>query len=377
LQGFTVVVAGDELDGTNNGVIDLGDFITAAELVDFSFSTVSNAFNFGSVMPPIYSQLGVEVFEQGAVALVDEAAALATLRETVFAELDGVYSGMFGGERNGNLTVYAYDDGTLAGIITFADGNSYDLNGTISLDGGFSLQGRFLDITLVGSFDRLGSDPADDAQPGGIRGSWIQGGDSGTFAATLSATIPPLLTPQVGVFQDDVVAGLRYQLNDQGPFRVTSAAGEFLYQRASDTISFYVGDIYLGKAQVKSILTPSDLAFTPLEEPLDRDVTLLALVRFLQSADRVDGAPGDGVIDLTAFTAGSSAANPDAITDFTQLAAADDDQLIATFESFGIDVFSPPKNRRTAGRSAHRRGGASDHRRGAFRCDRRYLQRHL
>jgi len=62
-----------------------------------------------------------------------------------------------------------------------------------------------------------------------------------------------------GVFSTPVVKGLKYSTSTQNG--TTDATGSFKY-KDGEVISFYIGDIYVGQANAKSILTPLDLSQT-------------------------------------------------------------------------------------------------------------------
>lgn len=60
-----------------------------------------------------------------------------------------------------------------------------------------------------------------------------------------------------GVFSTPVVKGLKYSTDTQSG--TTNGIGTFKYKEG-EIISFYIGDIYVGQANAKSILTPLDLS---------------------------------------------------------------------------------------------------------------------
>ena len=74
------------------------------------------------------------------------------------------------------------------------------------------------------------------------------GGSSGSDGASQVLT---------GRFIDGPVSGLRYVTDSRSG--TTSADGEFSYL-SGETVSFYVGDILIGRAAGAATLTPFDLA---------------------------------------------------------------------------------------------------------------------
>ncbi len=91
-----------------------------------------------------------------------------------------------------------------------------------------------------------------------------------------------------GRFVDSPVEGLRYQTETHDG--VTDARGIFYYQ-TGETIRFYIGDLPLGEAKGKSILTPVDLV-AGADRVAHPHVENRA--RFLQSLDH-DGDPVNGI----------------------------------------------------------------------------------
>jgi penicillin amidase len=91
-----------------------------------------------------------------------------------------------------------------------------------------------------------------------------------------------------GYFEDSAVEGLKYKtLTNEG---MTDANGKFYYC-TGELVSFYVGDIQLGKSAVaKSFMTPKDLV--PMDENSVENKLLIA--RFLQSLDS-NNNPEDGI----------------------------------------------------------------------------------
>lgn len=83
------------------------------------------------------------------------------------------------------------------------------------------------------------------------------GGGSDGEPAAPSAEQPSGPATLTGRFVDGPVSGLRYSTPSQTGF--TNSAGEFSYL-AGETVSFYVGDILIGRAPAAETLTPFDLA---------------------------------------------------------------------------------------------------------------------
>ena len=78
------------------------------------------------------------------------------------------------------------------------------------------------------------------------------GGSSSTSPSTSSGV-------QTGVFLDTVVEGLSYTCMDSKLSGKTNSKGEFSYKEG-DTCSFSYGDVILGSAKAKRIMTPYDIA---------------------------------------------------------------------------------------------------------------------
>ncbi|VAW81067.1 hypothetical protein MNBD_GAMMA14-392 [hydrothermal vent metagenome] len=94
-----------------------------------------------------------------------------------------------------------------------------------------------------------------------------------------------------GQFVDSPVGGLRYTTTSTSGF--TAADGTFSY-KAGETVQFFVGDILIGSATGKSIVTPVDLVTGAVDET---NPQVTNIVRFLQTID-ADGNPANG-IDIT------------------------------------------------------------------------------
>ncbi len=113
-------------------------------------------------------------------------------------------------------------------------------------------------------------------------------------------------TTLTGQFVDSPVSGLRYTTASTSGF--TAADGTFSY-KAGETVQFLVGDILIGSASGKSIVTPVDLVTGAVDET---NPQVTNIVRFLQTID-ADGNPANG-IDIT--TVANNAGNGQSM-DFT------------------------------------------------------------
>ena len=118
------------------------------------------------------------------------------------------------------------------------------------------------------------------------------GGGGGSSSASDSDKVGTGGEDQVatGVFLDSAVEGIYYSSGTISGY--TDANGTFRY-RAGSTITFKIGDIVIGKAKGKNVITPIDLV-------LGGDVnhpTVLNIVRFLMTID--DDANSDNGIKIT------------------------------------------------------------------------------
>jgi len=111
------------------------------------------------------------------------------------------------------------------------------------------------------------------------------GGDSGT--KTRNQTLAPPATFE-GRLLDNAVQGLRYTTRNRSGF--TRSSGAFIYEDG-DLVTFRLGDIILGSAPAKPVLTPIDLV-AGAEDEFHPDVT--NMVRLLLSLD-VDCSPDNGI----------------------------------------------------------------------------------
>lgn len=107
--------------------------------------------------------------------------------------------------------------------------------------------------------------------------------DSGSSGGT-NETVP--VVTSVGVFVDAPVAGLTYTSNSTSG--TTNAAGEFNYVKDEEII-FSFGQVQLGGAKGKGVITPMDL----MSADHDSEV-VQAMASFLQSLDK-DGDHSNGV----------------------------------------------------------------------------------
>ncbi len=119
-----------------------------------------------------------------------------------------------------------------------------------------------------------------------------------------------------GVFIDSAVEGLRYETSSNRS-GMTDAAGTFSYA-SGDTVEFFVGDISLGSATGKAVITPLDLVpGGNITHP-----TVTNILRFVQSLDDDDN-PANG-IRITA-----------AVSNLAANRSIDFDQSISDFEDDG------------------------------------------
>lgn len=109
----------------------------------------------------------------------------------------------------------------------------------------------------------------------------------------------------VGVFLDSRVSGLTYETETQ--IGKTDVAGEFLFLEG-ETISFYLGEIYLGSGTAAAEMSPVSIASNPHATLSSLEVKNLA--SFLQSLDH-DRNPSNGIkiTNEVAMAAGSKPIN--------------------------------------------------------------------
>ncbi len=93
---------------------------------------------------------------------------------------------------------------------------------------------------------------------------------------------------QEGVFIDSPVQGLFFQTTTQSG--LTDENGGFLF-KPGETIKFFLGDLFLGQATAKSLMSPLDLVDGAL---YDTDPAVINLCRLLQSLDE-DGNLENGI----------------------------------------------------------------------------------
>jgi hypothetical protein len=139
---------------------------------------------------------------------------------------------------------------------------------------------------LVGLVTILGKGGGDAPANGGGSGSG-GGGTSGT-----------------GVFLDSPVAGLRSEAIPSGKSSVTDDLGTFDYS-PGDTVSFYVGNIFIGSAAGATTVTPLSLV---ADAALYSDFRVINIARFLQSLDE-DRDPDNG-ISISAAVAAATGGIP-------------------------------------------------------------------
>ncbi len=105
----------------------------------------------------------------------------------------------------------------------------------------------------------------------------------------------PTATEQKGQFIDSLVSGLRYETPTTSG--VTDTQGRFSY-RDGETIRFYVGDVFIGKASGRAIITPIELVNNANDES---NVHVQNILIFLQSIDE-DGDESNGITITTNAT---------------------------------------------------------------------------
>jgi len=103
----------------------------------------------------------------------------------------------------------------------------------------------------------------------------------------------PVKTLLPGYFIDSFVTGLRYETDSQ--IGTTDADGKFSYVDG-EFVSFYVGNIFIGQAKAKSVMTPLDLVPNAIDETNPQVTNIL---RFVQTLDS-NGDPNDGIDILAA-----------------------------------------------------------------------------
>lgn len=91
-----------------------------------------------------------------------------------------------------------------------------------------------------------------------------------------------------GKYLDSAVEGLNYRTDSLSG--ITDEKGTFEY-RYGETIKFLLGDVVLGQATAKEIITPIDLVDGATDET---DSTVTNICRFIQSLD-VDGNLNNGI----------------------------------------------------------------------------------
>ena len=135
---------------------------------------------------------------------------------------------------------------------------------------------------------------------GGGGGSSGGGGDSSGGGSGPGPT-----TAETGVFLDSPVSGLRSEATPSGMSGVTDDLGTFDYT-PGDTVSFYVGDIFIGSAAGVTTVTP--LSLVP-GATLYSDFRVINIARFLQSLDE-DRDPDNGISISAAVAAATGGIVP-------------------------------------------------------------------
>ena len=107
------------------------------------------------------------------------------------------------------------------------------------------------------------------------------GGGSDSGGATLNE----------GVFVDSPVSGLNYQTETQAG--ITDENGIFHY-RDGENVRFSIGDVVLGEASARALMTPLHLVDEPVDEVSVTHPVVTNIARFLQSLD-ADANPENGI----------------------------------------------------------------------------------
>ena len=104
-----------------------------------------------------------------------------------------------------------------------------------------------------------------------------------------SENLKPKAEVSIGVFIDSAVEGLYYETPSRSGY--TNSTGEFEYLEG-EKVSFYVGDIKLGSAIAKSVMTPITIASAKDASIYTNEVKYMAAL--LQTLD-IDGNPDNGI----------------------------------------------------------------------------------
>lgn len=134
------------------------------------------------------------------------------------------------------------------------------------------------------------------------------GGDSTPAYYTPAATTPaPVASPETatGIFTDGPVSGLNYISGNQSG--ITGADGTFTYE-VGQKVRFYSGDVIIGEASGKAVITPVDLAkdIDPAADATHQ--CAINIVRFLMSISKIS-TTGKMVIDPTKVKGAANAAD--------------------------------------------------------------------
>ncbi len=121
-------------------------------------------------------------------------------------------------------------------------------------------------------------------------------------AALLSATALLVVScgdkeKHIGQFIDSPVQGLRYSTNSQDG--TTNVSGEFVYRRR-EKVHFYIGNYEIGSSDVRSKITPLDLANTESYT----DYRVINTARLLQSLDSDSSTVGIQISSQAAAESG-------------------------------------------------------------------------
>lgn len=151
-----------------------------------------------------------------------------------------------------------------------------------------------------------------------------------TFSGCSSSSDP--LDVREGAFVDSPVAGIEYRSIVNGRPRLvglTDANGRFEYVEGA-RVEFHIGDIFLGGAIGRPVITPIDL----VEEAEDENhPAVINILRFLQTLDD-DGIPENGITIVEGVR--TAAVNFSLDFDVSVLEFERDDTVVQTVESLTV-----------------------------------------
>ena len=122
---------------------------------------------------------------------------------------------------------------------------------------------------------------------------------SGNALSTTNLVATPALV-QRGIFVDSPVAGLSFVSGAQSG--ITDAAGAFMFE-AGGTVQFKVGNIVLGSAPGKSIMTPLDLVKAVAPAAVASDARVVQIAQFLMT---LTASPSAASMSIPAATASAA-----------------------------------------------------------------------